>query len=68
MFREFGYRYILSPASSVIRDIISSYEKCPAEIGKFVCQVGGGPERFGTPLQLLKIQGGIAIMVVMTLR
>jgi hypothetical protein len=67
MFREFGYRYILSPAASVIRDIVSSYEKCPTEIGKFVGQVGGEPERFGTPLQLLKIQGGVAIMVVMAL-
>jgi hypothetical protein len=67
IFREFGCRYILSPAASVIRDAISSYEKCPADIGKFVGQVRGEPERFGTPLQLLKIQGGIAIMVVMTL-
>ena len=67
MFREFGYRYILSPAASVIRDVISSYEECPTEIGNFVGQVGGETERFGTPLQLLKIEDGVAIMVVMTL-
>jgi hypothetical protein len=68
MFREFGYRYILSPAASVIREIINSFDQCPMGIGKFIGQVRGGePERFGKSLQLLKIQGGIAIMVVMTL-
>jgi hypothetical protein len=67
MFREFGYGYILSPAAAAIRGIINTFDKCPAEVGRFVGQVGGQPERFGKPLQLLKIRGGIAIMVVATL-
>lgn len=67
MFREFGYNYILSPAASVVREIINSFEKCPKEIWQFVGQVGVEPGRFIEPVQLLKIRDGIAVMVVMTL-
>jgi len=67
MFREYGYRYTLSPAASVIREIINSFQKCPPEMGQLVGQVRSEPERFGKRLQLLKIQGGVAIMVVMPL-
>jgi hypothetical protein len=67
MFREFGYSYILSQAASIIREIINSFQKYPAEIGQFVGEVGIEPGLLIEPVQLLKVRDGIAVMVVMTL-
>jgi len=67
MFRELGYRYILSRSVSVIRNVINSFETCPSEIGQFVGEMGGEPQRFGKGIHFLKIRDGIAIMVVVPL-
>jgi len=67
MFREIGYGYILSPAASVIREVIGSFEKCPIEVGQFVGRIGIESASISEPLHFLKIKGGIAIMVIMTL-
>ena len=67
MFRKLGYRYILSPAASVIREIIRSFEKCPVEISEFVGEVGSDAAQFAEPIHFLPIKDGIAVMVVITL-
>src|SRR5665213_944556 len=36
MFKEMGYWYILSPAASVVREIVYDFEKAPRELGQIV--------------------------------
>jgi hypothetical protein len=67
MFRALGYRYILSPSVSVIRNVINSFEMCPLEVAHFVGQIGGEPQRSGKQIQLIPIRDGIAILVVIPL-
>jgi hypothetical protein len=65
MFKQLGYRYILSPAADVIRRIVMNYENPPAELGRIILgNVLPAPTR---PLQFGRLKGDIAVLVVMTL-
>ena len=68
MFQRLGYSYILNPTLAVMREIINTYENYREELGQFVGEVGSDGASFKEPLHFIPIQGGIAVMVVMTLK
>lgn len=65
MFKQWGYRYILSRAADVIRRTIGDYENPLDEVVKIILRnISPAPS---APLQLVRLQDGASILVVMTL-
>jgi hypothetical protein len=68
MFEEFGYSYILSPAAGVIRSVFTQYANPPAQVHPLSIQVLTATPAPVEPWQLFLLDGGVGVMVVITLR
>jgi hypothetical protein len=68
MFRELGYSYILSSAARVVREMLKQYANPPTEVSRLAIEVGEVTPTPAEPWQLYAVGGGIAIMVLITLR
>lgn len=68
MFRALGYSYILSPAADLVRNVVLQYESPPPDIGDIVKSVRSMNPPPKEPVDLLRVGGGRAVMVVITLR
>ena len=67
IFKEWGYRYILSPAAQVIRKMLGQFENPPPQIDRLIVPVGRATPPPTEPWQLFAVEGGTAVMVVITL-
>jgi hypothetical protein len=64
MFKELGYRYILSPAVDVIRRMIMDYENSPPELERIILRnVSPAPTK---RLQFVRLKGEEAVLVLIT--
>jgi hypothetical protein len=67
MFRELGYAYILSPAASVLREIISRSENSPADLRNLIAELKNILPVPRQPLQFVSLGDIGAVAVVITL-
>ncbi len=67
VFRELGYRYILSPPAGVIREIISHPEDAPAELGQIVGEIKPTSRLPREPLHIVSLPDAGVLLVVLTL-
>ena len=67
MFRELGYAYILSPAASVLREIISRAENPPVDLRNLIAELKNILPVPRQPLQFVSLGDIGAVAVVITL-
>jgi len=67
IFRELGYRYILSPPATVMREIISRSEHPPAGLGSLIAELRSISPVPREPLQFISLGDTGTVAVVITL-
>ncbi len=67
IFRELGYRYILSPAAGVVREIISRSDHPPAGLGDLIAELRNLAPVSREPLQFVSLGDIGAVVAVITL-
>ena len=67
IFRKLGYRYILSPAATVMRRIISRSENPPAGLGNLIAELRNISPVPREPLQFISLGDTGTVVVVITL-